>query len=187
MAFWLIRICSSEDNFDKRLIELKEDFLIPRGYKSKIIDGQFKRIKELHGNSYLEKRKDALKKKERKAENNNPLLPQISSVLAIHHITVVFSNPDLKKIFSEPPEALRQGPNLRKYLCRATLQKFQRNAGKNSSGWEKCFKPCLVCPFAAPTKQTVHSDVSKYTHTIETQNNCQSENVILSGMLEFSL
>ena len=80
--------------------------------------------------------------------------------------------------------ALRQGPNLRKYLCRATLQKtskgrqLQRNTGKNSSGWKKCSKPCPVCPFAAPPKQTVHSDVSDYTHTIETQTNCQSENVI---------
>ena len=33
MAFRPIRIYSSEDNFDKRLIELKEEFLIPRGYK----------------------------------------------------------------------------------------------------------------------------------------------------------
>ena len=37
MAFRLLRICSQEENFKKRLRELKEDFLIPRGYKSKII------------------------------------------------------------------------------------------------------------------------------------------------------
>ena len=43
------------------------------------------------------------------------LLPQISSILAKHHNTMVFSNPDLKNIFPEPRmAAIRQGPNLRK-------------------------------------------------------------------------
>ena len=192
MAFRLIRICSSEENFNKRLKELKEEFLMPRGYKSKIIDGQFKRIQELPGNSYIEKRKEALKKKEKKTENNkrlvapfqfNPLLPKISSVLAKHHSMMIFSNPDLKAIFP-PMAALRQGPNLRKYLCRATLpkisrgQNLQRNTRKTSSGWKKCAKPCPVCPFAAPPKNTVHSEVSEYTHYIKAHLNCQDKNVI---------
>ena len=145
-------------------------------------------------NKYVEQRKEALKKKEKKTENNkriiapfefNPLLPKISSVLAKHYNTMIFSNPDLKEIFPEPPmAALRQGPNLRKYLCRATLQKssrghqLQRNARKNAAGWKKCSKPCPVCPFAAPPKHTVNSDVSEYTHNIKTPLNCQSENVI---------
>ena len=90
MAFRLIRICSGEDSFKKRLQELKEDFLIPRGYKPRIIDGQYKRILELPGGTYLEKRKEALKKKEKKQGDNkriivpflyNPLLPNLSSVL----------------------------------------------------------------------------------------------------------
>ena len=66
MAFRLIRICSGEENYNKRLIELKEEFLIPRGYKPKLIDGQFKRMMELPGNTYSEKRNGALKKKVRK-------------------------------------------------------------------------------------------------------------------------
>ena len=63
MAFRILRICSDEENFNKRLIELKEEFLMPRGYKSQIIDGQFKRILELPGNLYCDKRREALKKK----------------------------------------------------------------------------------------------------------------------------
>ena len=66
MAFRLLRICSGEENFNKRLIELKEEFLMTRGYKSNIIDGQFKRILELPGTLYSDKRKEALKKKARK-------------------------------------------------------------------------------------------------------------------------
>ena len=194
MAFRLIRICSSEENFEKRLTELKEEFLIPRGYKPKIIDGQFKRIRELPGNSYGEKRKEALKKKERTSSNTgriiapfeyNLLLPKFSSVLNKHHSTMIFSNPDLKEIFPEPPmAALRQGPNLRKYLCRSKLSKqtrdnrFQRNTRKNATGWKKCSKPCPVCPLTIPHKNSIKSDVSDYTHHIKTPVNCQSENVI---------
>ena len=194
MAFRLIRICSEEDSFNKRLIELKDDFLIPRGYKPKLIDGQFKRILGLPGNNYLEKRKGALKKKEKNQGDNrriivpfqyNPLLPKLSTVLVKHYNTMTFNNPDLKEIFPQPPMgALRQGPNLRKHLCRSQLSKssrdinYQRNSRKNAAGWKKCSKPCPVCPFTAPPKKAVQSEVSDYTHTIKTPVNCQTENLI---------
>ena len=194
MAFRLLRICSQEEHFKKRLRELKEDFLIPRGYKSKIIEGQFKRILELPGDTYFEKRKEALKKKEKKIVDNkrivvpflyNPLLPKFSDVLTKHYNTMTFNNPELKQVFPEPPMgAMKQSSNLRKYLCRSQLSKtsrdthYQRNTRKNASGWKKCSKPCPVCPFAAPQKNTVKSDVSDYIHTIKTPVNCQSENII---------
>ena len=194
MAFRLIRICSGEESFKKRLSELKEDFLIPRGYKASIIDGQFKRILELPGDSYFDKRKEALKKKERNQGDNkriispfqyNPLLPKASTVLSKHYNTMIFNNPDLKEVFPEAPmAALRQGSNLRKHLCRSQLYKtsrdtkFQRNTRKTANGWKKCSKPCPVCPLTAPPKQIVHSEVSNYIHTIKTPVNCQSENVV---------
>ena len=68
--------------------------------------------------------------------------------------------------------ALRQGPNLRKHLCRSKLSKqsrdtqYQRNTRKN------------VCPLTVPPKQTIQSQVSEYSHTIKTPVNCQSQNVI---------
>ena len=63
MGFRLLRICSSETLFEKRLKELKEDFLIPRDYKPRIIDAQFKRLRELPGVNYDDKRREANKKK----------------------------------------------------------------------------------------------------------------------------
>ena len=80
--------------------------------------------------------------------------------------------------------ALRQGSNLRKYLCRSKLFKssrdthFQRNSRKNAAGWKKCAKPCPVCPLTAQPKNTVNSEVSDYIHSIKTPVTCQSENVI---------
>ena len=55
MGFRLLRICSTPELFDKRLEELKTDFLKPRKYKDNIIKHQFDRIKSLPGNSYEEK------------------------------------------------------------------------------------------------------------------------------------
>ena len=57
MAFRLLRICSEEEAFENRLVELKTEFLIPRNYSSKIIDSQFKRVKHLPGDNYKERRK----------------------------------------------------------------------------------------------------------------------------------
>ena len=124
--------------------------MIPRGYKPKFIDVQIKRILDLAGSSYEEKRQEALKKKEKKKGNNkrvivpfeyNPLLPKVSSILSKHYNTMTFNNPDLKGIFPEPPmAALRQGSNLRKYLCRSQLyiiiqrhtipKKYQENSSR---------------------------------------------------------
>ena len=90
MAFRLIRICSTEERFENRLKELKDNFLIPRDYNNKVIDSQFNRIRNLPGNNYQERRKKTLEKKEKKSTENPrivapidfiPLLPKISIVL----------------------------------------------------------------------------------------------------------
>ena len=66
MAFILIRICSTEEKFEGRLLELKNNFLIPRNYNLKVIEAQFNRIRSLPGNGYIEKRRNTLEKKEKK-------------------------------------------------------------------------------------------------------------------------
>ena len=51
MAF---RICSTEEKFENRLKELKDDFLLPRQYHPKVIDTQFNRIRSLPGKDAIE-------------------------------------------------------------------------------------------------------------------------------------
>ena len=55
MAFRLLRICDAENIFEERLAELKNNFLLLRSYKKRIIDSQFKRVRELPGDTYAEK------------------------------------------------------------------------------------------------------------------------------------
>ena len=195
MAFRLLRICSSEIKFEERLSELKNDFLIPRNYNSKVIDSQFKRIRNLPGQTYSEKRNLALEKKEKKKEEHkritapmdfNPNLPKLSGVLNKHFKSMMFKKPELKTVFKEPPMAsLRQPPNLRKMLCRAPLyqqkreDRFKRSCQNSSSGWKKCGKGLSTCcPFALPPTKTVTGQVTGYIHTIQDSVTCQTPNCV---------
>ena len=194
-AFRLLRICDSEEVFETRLNELKFNFLIPRNYNSKLIDSQFQKVKNLPGNDYSEKRKLALVKKQKGPKSDrviavfdfNPLLPKISTVLNKHYNSMVSENPELKDVFPEPPmAALRQGPNLRKLLCRSKLPKVSRNpkraSHRNSAGWKRCSasggRSCNQCPFTPVSASSITSHVTGYTHTIKEPINCTTERVI---------
>ena len=186
MAFHLLRICDSEDIFEERLAELKNNFLLPRHYKSRIIDNQFKRVRDLPGENFSEKRKNALQKKIRNIDPGkkrvkavfdfNPLLPKISNVLKKHHRTMLSDNPELRDSLPEPPMAcLRQGPNLRRLLCKSSLIKPSRPARathRSAAGWKRCShttgRQCAKCPYTPPTASSVTSHITRYTHHITT-------------------
>ena len=196
MAFRLMRICSEEDIFEKRLMELKNDFLLPRNYHSKIIDSQFKRVRNLPGENYKERRKLALEKKEKKKEEKtdrviapidfNPILPKISEVFSKHYRAMLFKKPELKSTFPNPPmAALRQPPNMRKILCRSSLypisrsDRFVRNSHRSAPGWKKCGKGSTTCcPFTLPPTSQVVGNFTGYKHDIRDSVNCETRNCI---------
>ena len=98
LAFRILRICSDEEKFEKRLLELKTNLLLPRNYHSKVIDCQFKRVKNLPGENYLEKRTNALKKKEIKEnEKKNRVIHLLTSTP--HCLTLVKSFPNTSKLW----------------------------------------------------------------------------------------
>ena len=70
MAFRLLRICSSEDVFETRLEELKTEFLVPRNYHPRIIDAEFKKIRNLPGDNFSETKTKCSGKKETQSEEN---------------------------------------------------------------------------------------------------------------------
>ena len=100
---------------------------------------------------------------------------------------MVSDNPDLKDPFPEPPmAALRQGPNLRRILCKSKLSKKTRNptrtTHRSAAGWKRCSssgkKQCSICPYTPMTAVSVTSDVTGYRHTITTPITCDTENVV---------
>ena len=195
MAFRFLRICDNEQLFEERLSELKNNFLIPRNYTSKLINNQFKRVRELPGANYTERRKLALEKRQKNTDSDrvigvfdhNPVLPRIGSVIVKHYRTMISDNPELKEPFPKPPMAsLRQGPNLRRILCRSKLYKVSRNpvraTHRSSAGWKRCSasgrRQCPVCPFTPNSATSITSQITGYTHQISTPINCQTENVV---------
>ena len=148
------------------------------------------------GCEYKEKRKEALKRKEKEPSQNenrviapfdyNPSLPKIDNILKKHHKALLFTNPELKNIFKNPPMvAYRQPPNIRKLLCKSSLTKMKniskrptRGTHTNTAGWRKCSKPCPICPMTLPNSKQVTAQVTGYTHQIVDSVNCQTENCI---------
>ena len=62
LAFRLLRICSNEVLFESRLEELKKEFLLPKNFKLKLIDEEFEKVRNLPGNTFSTRRRQALKK-----------------------------------------------------------------------------------------------------------------------------
>ena len=82
--------------------------------------------------------------------------------------------------------ALRQGPNLRKLLCRSKLSKVSRNpkrsTHRNTAGWRRCSasggRACNQCPYTPVSASSITSHTTGYTHQITTPINCNTERVI---------
>ena len=100
---------------------------------------------------------------------------------------MITENPELSEVFPEPPmAALRQGPNLRKLLCRAKLTKVTRNrpraTHRSSAGWKRCSSsggnPCNQCPYTPISATSITSHITGYTHYISSAINCKTENLI---------
>ena len=195
MTFRLLKICSTEEKFESRLEELKENFLIPRQYHAKVVDAQFNRIRNLPGNDFIERRLKALEKKEKQPVENkrivapldyNPVLPKLSEVFEKHHRAMLFKKPELRDVFREPPmAAYRQPPNIRKLVCRATLpqptrgDKLVRKTHRSAAGWKKCGKGSTTCcPFALPSTEIVVGQVTGYKHQIKDAVNCETTNCV---------
>ena len=108
LAFILLRICSDEELFETRLKELRNNFLIPRNYKAKMIDTEFEKVRLLPGNTFSEKRTKALEKVEKRVEDAsriispvdyNPHLPNISQIFRKHHKAMLINDPNLQEMF----------------------------------------------------------------------------------------
>ena len=194
MGFRLLRICSSQDSFTHRMEELKRNFLMPRGYKAKLIDESFERLKEVPGDTFAEKRNEALQKKQKCDKNKdrivvpidyNPHMAKPGEVLNKHYRAMIRKNEELKEVFpSNPMAGLRQPKNLRRLLCSSKMypikrsKRLQRNTHKDAPGWKPCRKPCPVCPFTLGDSSEVVGQVTGYSHNIPDTVDCNTENCI---------
>ena len=151
-------------------------------------------MRNLPGNTFRERRKQALMKVTKGVQNAgrivapidfNPHMPKISQVFKKHHRTMLINAPHLGEMFKfAPMAAYRQPPNLRRLICKSKLhpisngKKLVRGAHKNAAGWKKCGHNCKICPYTLNNTNTVKGLASGYEHKIKQSVNCDSENVI---------
>ena len=134
LAYRLKRICSSGDQFELRLQELKMD-LISRRYKAKIIDQAFARVRAIP-------RKEALKKVVKKSTDRvilaleyHPLLPSVSKLVKKYWRVMVSQNRALLRAFPNPPlVAYRRGKSIGDELIRAKVN-TNRTSSRTSRQW----------------------------------------------------
>ena len=81
--------------------------------------------------------------------------------------------------------ALRQPPNIKQMICRASLyqpkrgDRLVRKTHKSAPGWKKCGKGSTTCcPYTLPSTQTVVGQVTGYKHEIKDSVNCEKENCV---------
>ena len=143
----------------------------PRNFKPKLINTEFEKVRNLPGNTFRERRKQALMKVTKGVQNAgrivapidfNPHMPKISQVFKKHHRTMLINAPHLGEMFKfAPMAAYRQPPNLRRLICKSKLhpisngKKLVRGAHKNAAGWKKCGHNCKICPYTLNNTHTI--------------------------------
>jgi len=179
------RICSNEDDFKKRLEELK-NMLLSRQYKTKVIDEALEKVKRIP-------RQEALKKKERNDNGRptfvltyKPQLPSVAQIMHKHWKALTFQDEEMMDLFPKPPMvAYKQKGNLKSQLCKAKVPAPIQSKGNsltqrtcNSRGLIRCQQvSCNTCPYLN-TSTTVTSSNSATVVPLTAKLTCTTTNVI---------
>jgi hypothetical protein len=117
-----VRICSSKDTLDKRLVEL-EKMLISRRYNKNVLKAAISKAKTVPRAEVLKKVTKTKNERPVLAITYNPKLPSISKIVQKHWNTMA-KDPNAKKCFPKPPMiAFKQPDNLKRMLCHAKVPK----------------------------------------------------------------
>ena len=143
----LNRICSDNNNFDKRCKEL-ESWLLEKGYSEKMVRKQVLRPREHSRESLLEKVKS--EPDQNKLTFNITYYPVFQNVRNILQELHILLTPDKKhqKVFQDiPAEWFRNGKSLKDHLVTVKLPN-----GEITGRSESCGKGnCQICEFICDT------------------------------------
>ena len=182
LGYRLKRICSSPDNFDLRIKQLKDN-LLSRGYKNKIIDNAFDRLKSVS-------REQALKKVVKNDKNDkivctvtyDPRIVCVSSSIE-KHFSFAQKDPEFKNIFPEKPVVgYRRGRNLGDYLIRSKLYPLKNRNLRARNGFYRCDKKdfgCSLCRHSMNITEHIASFSGK-KYPVKSHVTCSDSFVIYS-------
>ena len=174
-ALRMSRICSTNDDFKKRSLELKSH-LLHRGYKPSFVQDQIDRASHI-------RREDALTPRTRTCHNKRvplvvtyyPNLPNLTA-LTKNNLPVLHASSRLKKaIPGQPLIAYRRPKNLRDLLVKAEL----KPAGlQPASGSSPCGTRCCLTCSHIQTGTTFRSATTNQAFNVRATATCKTRNVI---------
>ena len=177
LALRIVRICTFNEDREKRFLELK-NLLLSRNYKSKMIDSAINKARSIPRN-------EALKKVYREKTTSRPVfvmhydprLPSIPAIVRKHWRTMTL-DPRLKEIFPDPPlVAYKRPKNVRDTLIRSKVPPGMSGRPRRElKGMKKCNK-CGVCSFVKEGS-VVKANSTNYKIDINCSVDCSTKNVI---------
>ena len=179
LAYRLLRICSSPKKFEQRLEELRQD-LFSRGYKPKIVNDAFERVKTVPREKALEKVVSKENTREVFATTFHPALPPLTTLIRKHHAVMTQEDPDMKDCFPSPSlVCYKRFKNLRDILIKAKVN-VQRRSKRKRTGYKMCGESggaCYMCTLCR--ESTTHkSPHSGETWEINSPIDCDTKNII---------
>ena len=194
LALRIIRICSQEEDKDKRLEELAAKLRL-REYSEAVIEAGIARAKVVD-------RADALKRVEKQqgeeggrqhrliTEYDRRSSPALGGILDSNYHQMVSRDQRLGRMFPKPPRPTHtRGKNLQNLLCRARLPPVRRmntraGAEHNRNGVSRCNKGlartgCVACPFITSRPNEIIKSVTLHSTgevvPVEGRLNCKSQ------------
>ena len=185
LAYRVKRNCSKPELVEHRLDELKER-LLHRGYRPKVIENAFNKIKGLDRDETLAKvvRENVNEGRVRAVFRFDMRLPSLSSIFHKNWETMLSEDIRLKSVFPKPPMVCyTRGKNIREELCTAKLPPARARIRDTSEGFKRCGKSgCRMCPFTGLQPGQVQKSVmvSSLGEDIPIRGNltCQSSNLL---------
>ena len=178
LAYRLRRICSEDETFEKRLLELKE-MLRERCYKENIIDEAFKRARLIPRQEAIKRVTfDRTTKKVTFVIPFDPRLPKISFIVK-KHFELMKKDSQCAEIFKDGVQvAYKRHKNIRDILCRATLPPLRlRSGNRTEKGWKACAKVCRTCAHSYNIQEFVVTATGEKIQ-IQQKITCTDKNVI---------
>ena len=175
-ALRMCRICSTNNDFKKRSLELKSH-LLHRGYKPSFVQDQIDRASHI-------RREDALTPRTRTCHNQrvplvvtyHPNLPNLTALTKKNNLPVLHASSHLKKAIPERPLiAYRRQKNLRDLLVKAELKLagLQPASGSSPCGTRRC----LTCSHIQ-TGTTFQSATTNQAFNVRATATCKTRNMI---------
>ena len=177
LAYRLRRICSEDETFERRLLEL-QDLLKERCYKNSIIEDAFKRARQIPRQEAIKRvTYNRTSKKVTFVIPFDPRLPKIS-IIVKKHFELMKRDSQCAKIFEDGAQvAYKRHKNIRDILCRATLPPLRARTGNRTErGWKTC-SSCRTCDLSSNLQEFIVTATGEKIQ-INQKITCKDKNVI---------